>query len=233
MARSGHRAHRARGDHRPGGRAGWRRPGEALLHDGFDTAVSRPVSVKVPDRPTSVEILSPREGEMLVTGGVLRLWGSAVRQDGSPSEERPVRWLLDRREVGTGLDVWLDVPDPGTHRVELVVGESRAKWSSDPSTPRRTSVPTPHGRSHGLTENHLRGAGSRCHKCEEVASRSTNAALRCRSATLRLWGAGSRLHSWVWSCCLLVVRGKPSRSVPARSIRLRRPSAAVPEGRLN
>jgi hypothetical protein len=99
----------------------------ALLHDGFDTAVSRPVSVKVPDRPTSVEILSPREGEMLVTGGVLRLWGSAVRQDGSPSEERPVRWLLDRREVGTGLDVWLDVPDPGTHRVELVVGESRAR----------------------------------------------------------------------------------------------------------
>ena len=165
---------------------------------GFDTAVSRPVSVKVPDRPTSVEILSPREGEMLVTGGVLRLWGSAVRQDGSPSEERPVRWLLDRREVGTGLDVWLDVPDPRTHRVELVVGESRARWSSDPSTPRRTSVPTPHGRSHGLTENHLRGAGSRCHKCEEVASRSTNAALsRCRSATLRLWGAGSQLHSWV------------------------------------
>ena len=38
-----------------------------------------------------------------------------------------MRWLLDRKEVGTGLDVWLDVPDPGTHRVELVFGEGRAR----------------------------------------------------------------------------------------------------------
>jgi hypothetical protein len=99
----------------------------ALLHDGFDTAVTRPVSIKVPAVPPSVEILSPQEGEMLVTGGVLRLWGSALRQDGSPLEDGSATWLLDRKEVGTGLDVWLEAPRPGSHRVELVVGETRAR----------------------------------------------------------------------------------------------------------
>ncbi len=97
----------------------------ALLHDGFETAASRPVAVKVPERPPEVAIHAPKEGEMLLAGGPLRLWGAAIRQDGSPLEdEETARWLLDGDEVGRGLDLWLGTPEPGEHTVELAVGRS-------------------------------------------------------------------------------------------------------------
>jgi hypothetical protein len=49
-----------------------------LLHDGFDTVVSEPASVSVGELPPEVAILSPRDGEMVVRGGSVRLWGAAI-----------------------------------------------------------------------------------------------------------------------------------------------------------
>lgn len=96
-----------------------------LLHDGFDTTASRPVTVKIPERPPELVIHSPKDGEMLLVGGPLRLWGAAIRQDGSPVEdEEAARWLLDGDDVGRGLDLWLTAPAPGEHTLELALGRS-------------------------------------------------------------------------------------------------------------
>jgi hypothetical protein len=96
-----------------------------LLHDGFDTVVSEPVSVSVGELPPEVAILSPRDGEMVVRGGSVRLWGAAMQQDGSPlGDEDTAVWSLDGDQVQRGLDTWLDAPAPGEHTLELTVGES-------------------------------------------------------------------------------------------------------------
>jgi len=97
----------------------------ALLHDGFDTAVSEPAAVRVPEAPPDVAILSPRDGEMVLAGSTLRLWGAAGTQDGSGLEdERAARWRIDDEKVGRGLDVWVPAPEPGEHTVSLSVGKS-------------------------------------------------------------------------------------------------------------
>ena len=96
-----------------------------LLHDGFDTVVSEPVSVTVGELPPEVAILSPRDGEMVVRGGSVRLWGAAMQQDGSPlGDEDTAVWSLDGDEAQRGLDTWLDAPAPGEHTLELTVRES-------------------------------------------------------------------------------------------------------------
>jgi hypothetical protein len=92
-----------------------------LLHDGFDTSVSDPVKVRIPSRGPDAAILSPQEGETLIVGRPLRLWGSGVAASGEPLTDEDARWLIDGKEVGRGLDVWTVVPEVGDHVVSLVL----------------------------------------------------------------------------------------------------------------
>ena len=122
----------------------------ALLHDGFDTVVSEPAAVKIDERPPDVTVLSPRDGEMVVRGSTLRLWGAAGVQDGSAlDDEESARWELDGEEAGRGLDLWVQAPPPGEHRLTLTAGGSEPATVSfrvvdpendvdrrDPGTPR-------------------------------------------------------------------------------------------------
>ncbi len=92
-----------------------------LAHDGFWTAVSEPVRVSVPGRAPEVAILHPQGPEYLEAGGPLRLWGAASAPGrGGPVEVR-ANWELDDERVAEGLDVWVTAPEPGEHRVRLVV----------------------------------------------------------------------------------------------------------------
>lgn len=92
-----------------------------LLNDGFETAISKPTTVRLPGRPVQAAILSPREGETLVVGRPLRLWANATGSDGEPVDDESASWILDDQEVGRGLDIWTEMPPPGEHRVRLVV----------------------------------------------------------------------------------------------------------------
>lgn len=109
--------------------AGLLPPGAVLLRllagDGFDTAASKIVRLDVPKRGPAVSILTPRDGQTLVAGSPMRLWGAAT-EAGEPEKrgDARVRWLLDGKAVAEGLDAFVTAPAPGKHRLELIAGEN-------------------------------------------------------------------------------------------------------------
>jgi hypothetical protein len=92
-----------------------------LAGDGFDTTASEPVDVEVPDRGPEVSILAPREGERLVAGATMRLWGAATDAREPTAEVDKASWRVDGEVVADGIDVFVTAPAPGGHRVELLV----------------------------------------------------------------------------------------------------------------
>ncbi len=87
--------------------------------DGFFTAVSVTNTVEIPERPLAVSILTPRDGQTLVVGQTMRLWGAA--QPDHPANEDDLRavWILDGEEVAKGLDVFISAPTAGEHKLTL------------------------------------------------------------------------------------------------------------------
>lgn len=92
-----------------------------LVHDGFFTATSESVRVKVPLQAPEVAILHPREGQTLYAGRTLHLWGSATSSAGQTLPSKSNRWLLDEREVASGNEAWLETPAEGEHKATFIV----------------------------------------------------------------------------------------------------------------
>lgn len=92
-----------------------------LASDGFFTATSEPIAIKVPERPTQASIISPRSGQTLTHPGSLRLWGMATAASGDTEQDEDARWLIDEREVATGLDAYVSTPPPGDHQATLMI----------------------------------------------------------------------------------------------------------------
>jgi hypothetical protein len=96
-----------------------------LAGDGFHTATSKTVRLRVPERGVEVTILAPRDGETLVAGQPMRLW-AAVTDPRDPEAEPPdARWTLDRKAVAEGVDAFVTAPKAGRHRGEVRVGTGR------------------------------------------------------------------------------------------------------------
>lgn len=95
-----------------------------LLHDGFFTAASEPTRVELPERPPEVAIIHPNDGQTLMAGSTLHLWGSAVDPVGRPLSAETCRWQIDEKDVGKGLELWLEAPTPGKHSVSLFANDT-------------------------------------------------------------------------------------------------------------
>ena len=95
-----------------------------LASDGFHTSASKQLRLRVPERGADVSILAPRDGETLVAGMPMRLHGAVTEPHASAKEQR-ARWLMDRKEVAEGLDVFVAAPRAGRHTLELTVGSGR------------------------------------------------------------------------------------------------------------
>jgi hypothetical protein len=97
--------------------------------DGFFTAVSETIAVEVPERPLAVSILTPRDGQTLVAGQPMRLWGAA--QSDRPADEAELRavWILNGEEVAEGPDTFFTAPSAGEHKLTLQVslGDQRGE----------------------------------------------------------------------------------------------------------
>lgn len=92
-----------------------------LAHDGYFTSVSDKISVRIPTRPPSIAIMSPREDSEIIANSTFRLWGSATAGSGKPIDMTSVRWLIDNKEVARGLDTYATSPSQGQHRCTLIV----------------------------------------------------------------------------------------------------------------
>jgi hypothetical protein len=92
-----------------------------LASDGFHTAVSKSAQVRVPDRPPVVSILTPRDGQVLIAGQTMRLWGVVSTPAGEAPDIKHAFWTVDGKEAGTGLDVFVPAPPQGEHRLTLTV----------------------------------------------------------------------------------------------------------------
>lgn len=100
--------------------------------DGFFTAESVTTTVEVPERPLAVSILTPRDGQTLVAGQSMRLWGAAQSDRPAEKEELKAVWVLDGEEVAEGLDVFLSAPSAGEHKLVLQVsmGDQRGETTA-------------------------------------------------------------------------------------------------------
>ena len=92
-----------------------------LVSDGFHTATSRLLNVTVPRRPPEASILSPRDGQTFAAQSPMRLWGAATTPRGEGIEDDAARWAIDGEEAATGLDAYVEAPEPGDHRATLTV----------------------------------------------------------------------------------------------------------------
>ena len=91
-----------------------------LAHDGFQTVVSEPISIRVPKLPPVAAILEPQEEATLRAGDTLRLWGVATYSYGKPIDRASSRWLIDGKEVAQGFDEFVTAPSQGQHRCTLI-----------------------------------------------------------------------------------------------------------------
>jgi len=105
--------------------------GKVLLRvlgsDGFATAMSKPIAVELPEGPLAVSILAPRNGVTLQAGGAMRLWG--VVSTGRDEEESEVSafWELDGKRVADGLDVFIQAPQEGEHKLALIASSGKQR----------------------------------------------------------------------------------------------------------
>ena len=95
-----------------------------LAGDGFHTAISKQVRLRVPERGPDVAILTPLDGETLVAGNPMRLHGAAT-DPRADEKTQQARWLIDRKEAARGLDAFVTAPPAGRHTLELAVGSGR------------------------------------------------------------------------------------------------------------
>lgn len=93
-----------------------------LLHDGFYTAVSEPAGIELPERPPEVAILHPADGQTLEAGRTMHLWGAATDAAGIPLPTEACSWRLNDKDVGKGMELWLEAPPAGEHRVTFAAG---------------------------------------------------------------------------------------------------------------
>ena len=101
-----------------------------LVGDGFHTSASEPIEVKIPPRPPIVTIMTPRNGQRLLSGGAMRLWGIVSTPDGEPLEVDEAAWYLNEEQIGSGLDARSVVPPPGEYDLVLIVEVGKERFQA-------------------------------------------------------------------------------------------------------
>jgi hypothetical protein len=98
---------------------------QLIAHDGFYSTASENVEVQVPERGPEVSILHPRSTRTYVEGQTLRLVCAATSADGSIVDPQGCVWTLNgSKEIGRGIEAWIEAPKAGKHRAKVTVQDS-------------------------------------------------------------------------------------------------------------
>lgn len=89
-----------------------------LTHDGFSTAISDPIKIKLLAKAPHPAILYPTDGEVVPANAEVELLGSAVSQSGEPVDDDCLEWLVDGQSFGRGRTPSMRVK-PGAHELTL------------------------------------------------------------------------------------------------------------------
>lgn len=100
---------------------------QVLSHDGFNTVSKESQSIIVPERAPSVSILYPGEGLAIEANMPLRLLGSVVIRSLNTLKAENYIWCIDGKEVGRGIDIFVNNPGIGRHKVEFLVNDPAGK----------------------------------------------------------------------------------------------------------
>ncbi|MGE5289676.1 MAG: hypothetical protein ACM3ML_21290 [Micromonosporaceae bacterium] len=100
---------------------------QVAVNDGFDTATATMGPLAVPHKPPVGAILHPGDGDSLVAGRPLRLWGAAADESGQHLPDEACRWSLDGQPLEAGPDVFVDPPPPGRYDVTLTVQDANGR----------------------------------------------------------------------------------------------------------
>ncbi len=92
-----------------------------LAHNGFFTATTESKAVQIAPRPPLISILSPQANRPLVAGLPLRLWAAVTTDTGTRLDPEAYQWMVDGKEVGRGVEVWITAPKAGEHDCTLTV----------------------------------------------------------------------------------------------------------------
>lgn len=98
-----------------------------LAHDGFFTSRMDSKPVKIPKRPPTISIMHPRERPPLMADRPMRLWAAASTTTGELIDPKSGRWLIDGKEVASGMDAWTTAPKGGEHRCTLIVEDQSGR----------------------------------------------------------------------------------------------------------
>lgn len=103
-----------------------------LASDGFQTATSKQERVKIPAAAPVVNILSIRDGQMLLSGQTVRLLGAVANCTDEQMSKLEVKWFIDNEEVkGKGLELFAEVPrKAGNHKIRLTVQSGKNKYEA-------------------------------------------------------------------------------------------------------
>ena len=103
-----------------------------VVHDGFSTEVSEPVSVEIPEAHADGRGLASAQGEALAAGDPLRLWGVAAASNRSRSKPSAFGGSSTGRKPARLDDVWVDCPsDEGWHVASFVCEDGNGRDRTD------------------------------------------------------------------------------------------------------
>jgi hypothetical protein len=97
---------------------------EVLANDGFYTVRASSNVIELPARPPAVAILYPGAGARVYGDRLIHLWGTVSSFAGANMASDSAEWFIDDKSVGRGLDLWVENPGAGRHRVRLQVTEA-------------------------------------------------------------------------------------------------------------
>ena len=100
---------------------------DVVVHDGFHSTASKPVSFENSAAAPVPAILHPDNGRRVVAGETLYLWGSIAEQPGTSRDDFRYTWTIDGKPAGDSLHVFTRAPAAGSHHCELNVLDAKGK----------------------------------------------------------------------------------------------------------
>jgi len=92
-----------------------------LANDGFYTAIMESAPVEIPSHPPIISILHPHEMSSIIAGRTMRLWAAVNTLTMPKTRIKNYIWLIDDKEVASGMDIGITAPGKGNHKCTFIV----------------------------------------------------------------------------------------------------------------